>query len=312
MVDEKNPVWIPPHELVQMWQFCAEILDSPKYQLVGQNFKFDDQKLRSPCDFRPANIYADTMLMAHTLYPEFPLGLAFLASIWTEEPYYKTEGESSILRRIVMIDFIFTTPKTRLSLWKFLRKRMRNLDVYGLRDFYYNFVNKLHVAYRDMESVGMLVNQSTRRDLKKKYNQQLAEYQERLDHAVGQHINVNSPKQINALLYHDMGLPIRKDTSEDTLVALQGNHCKEELHKQILSDILIVRRIRKTLSTYLDASPDYDGRMRTSFRIVGTETGRSFNRFVESSVATSQSRLGFPDNDQTWRYWCRSSVSVRC
>jgi uracil-DNA glycosylase family 4 len=93
LVDEKQREWVPPHELVQMWQFVGKVLDDPRFQLIGQNFKFDDQKLRSPCCFRPANLYADTMLMAHTLYPEFPLGLAFLASIWTEEPYYKTEGK---------------------------------------------------------------------------------------------------------------------------------------------------------------------------------------------------------------------------
>lgn len=293
LVDEKRPEWVPPHELVQMWQFLAKLLDNPKTEIIGQNFKFDDQKLRSPCCFRPANLYADTMLMAHTLYPEFPLGLAFLASIWTEEPYYKTEGREFNPKKDSFDRLYLYNAKDAAITYEVFEGEDAELDVYGLREFYYGYVNRLHVAYRDMESVGLLVDVERRKELRKKYRAQLKEYQERLDTAVGRHINVASPKQINHLLYHDMDLPIRKDTSEDTLVALQANHCKDELHKQILGDILLVRRVRKTLGTYLDASPDYDGRMRTSYRIVGTETGRTSTTLLKAPLRPSKVGLAF-------------------
>jgi len=293
LVSEKQREWVPPHELVQMWQFLGKLLDDPRYQLIGQNFKFDDQKLRSPCCFRPANLYADTMLMAHTLYPEFPLGLAFLASIWTEEPYYKTEGKEFNPKKDSYDRLYLYNAKDAAITYEVFEGEDAELDVYGLRDFYYNYVNRLHVAYRDMESVGLLVDPERKKALKKKYNEQLKEYQERLDHAVGHAVNVNSPKQIGALLYRDMGLPFRKGVDEDTLVALQGNHCKEELQKQILTDILLVRRVRKTLGTYLNASPDYDGRMRTSFRIVGAETGRSSTALLKAPLRPHKIGLAF-------------------
>ena len=293
LVDEKSPIWIPRHEQVQLWQFVSKILDNPEYKLVGQNFKFDDQKLRSPCQFRPANIYADTMLMAHTLYPEFPLGLAFLASIWTEEPYYKIEGKEFNPKKDTYDRHYLYNAKDAAITLEVFEEEDKELDVYGLRDFYYNFVNRLHVAYRDMESVGLMVDPEVRKALKKKYKAQLVEYQERLNTNVGRPVNANSPKQINTLLYKEMGLPARNDSSEETLVALQGNHCKTEEQKEILSDILIIRRIRKTLGTYLEADPDYDGRMRTSYRIVGAETGRTSTTLLKPPLRPTKVGLAF-------------------
>ena len=90
-----------------------------------------------------------------------------------------------------------------------------------------------------------------------------------------------------------MGLPVRKDSSEDTLVALQGNHCKSEDQKQILTDILLTRRIRKTIGTYLEAKPDYDGRMRTQYRIVGAETGRTSTSILKAPIRPHKVGLAF-------------------
>jgi len=293
MVDEKRPEWIPYHELVQMWKFVSDILDNPRYELIGQNFKFDDAKLRSPCGFRPANLYADTMLMAHTLYPEFPLGLAFLASIWTDEPYYKTEGKEFNPKRDTYDRLYLYNAKDAAITFEVFEEQDKELVEMGLYDFYYNYVNRLHNAYRDLEQVGLLLDVGRNKELKKKYRAELKETQERLNEAVGRSVNVASPKQMHQLLYRDMDLPLRKDTSEDTIVALQNNICKDEAQKCILSDILVIRRIRKTLGTYLDARPDYDGRMRTSYRIVGTETGRTSTTLLKAPVRPHKIGLAF-------------------
>jgi len=293
LVDHTSPIWIPYHELVQMWEMVGKILNNPEYKLVGQNFKFDDQKLRSPCNFRPANVYADTMLMAHTLYPEFPMNLGFLASIWTEEPYYKVEGREFNPKKDSYDRLYLYNAKDSAITYEVWEEEDKELDVYGLRDFYYNFVNRFHIAYRDMESVGMRVDTTINKSLRKKYRAQLEECQTMLNYAVGHPINTNSPKQVNHLLYHDMGLPVRKDSSEDTLVALQGNHCKTEDQKQILTDILLTRRIRKTIGTYLEAKPDYDGRMRTQYRIVGAETGRTSTSILKAPIRPSKVGLAF-------------------
>jgi len=293
MVDSTKREWIPPHELAQMWKFVSDILDDPRYELIGQNFKFDDSKLRSPCCFRPANLYADTMLMAHTLYPEFPLGLAFLASIWTDEPYYKTEGKEFNPKKDSFDRLYLYNAKDAAITFEVFEEQDRELDEIKLHDFYYNFVNRFHNAYRDMESIGLLLDTERNKELKVKYRAELKEAQTRLNDAVGRPVNVASPKQIHQLLYSDMDLPLRKDTSEDTIVALQNNVCKDEGQKHILADILLVRRIRKTLGTYLEARPDYDGRMRTSFRIVGTETGRTSTSILKAPVRPHKIGLAF-------------------
>lgn len=293
MVDEKREEWVPKHELVQMWGMVAQILESPQYGKIGQNFKFDDQKLRRPAGFITSPLRADTMLMAHTLYPEFPMGLDFLCSIWTEEPYYKTEGKEFNPKKDSFNRLYLYNAKDASITYEVYEEQEKELESRGLTDFYFNYINRLHDAYRDMEEVGMLIDQDQRKFLKKKYKERLEEVQGRLDAACGRDVNVASPKQIQDLLYNYMGLPRRKDTSEDTIVALQNNNCKNEEHKQILADVLEVRRIRKTIGTYLNARADYDGRMRTSYRIVGTETGRSSTAILKPPLRPHKLGLAY-------------------
>jgi hypothetical protein len=52
------------------------------------------------------------------------------------------------------------------------------------------------------------------------------------------------------------------------------NAIKREEHRLILEKILERRRVKRTISHYLTAQPDFDGRMRTTYFIC-LETGRS-------------------------------------
>jgi uracil-DNA glycosylase family 4 len=83
---------IPHSDLANIWKMVAQHLASPRYKKIGQNFKFDQERLEG-LGFKVENFYADTMLLSHTIQPEFPKSLAFLCSIYTDEPYYKDEGK---------------------------------------------------------------------------------------------------------------------------------------------------------------------------------------------------------------------------
>lgn len=84
---------IPHGDLANIWKMVAQYLANPRYKKIGQNFKFDQERLEA-MGFFVENFYADTMLLAHTIQPEFPKSLAFLCSIYTDEPYYKDEGKT--------------------------------------------------------------------------------------------------------------------------------------------------------------------------------------------------------------------------
>lgn len=94
-----------------------------------------------------------------------------------------------------------------------------------------------------------------------------------------QNINLNSPKQIEQLLFTDLGLPPQKksakgtgySTDQEVLEALSRLHIVPGL-------ILKYREFSKLKTTYIDALPAYvnpkDGRVHTTFNQIATATGR--------------------------------------
>lgn len=287
-------------EMNEIWRLLIGFFQRPNLKIIGQNFKFDHEKLLKPCGFPVPDPYADTMLQMHTVNPELPKSLDFIASIYTREPYYKDEGREFDLRKHPIERFFLYNAKdsaVTFEAWEELDKELLELD---LRDFFYDFVMKLHPLYMHIENNGFKIDEKRREELVTRYTGQLRTLQEEFTTLTGykpvtaielkalvkickkeessmpEVINLGSTQQLAELLYEVMDFPKRNSTDEDTLVALMGNHCsKDEKKKRVLEIILDHRKILKTLDGPLKAKCDYDGRMRTSYKICGTETGRT-------------------------------------
>lgn len=261
-------------ELAICWRMLGRTLMDPQWKKVGQNFKYDQEKLDMvglPID----KLHSDTMLKMHTCYPELPQSLAFQTTLFTDEPYYKDEGKEFNPKRDDIEQLLKYNGKDCCCTYECDEKLESELDDLGLREFYYSYVVKLHGLYRNIEAQGFRVDFSQREILRAKYESLIADSQLELGDIVGRVVNVNSPKQVSNLLFGDLKLPLRNKTDEDTIVALLANHVKDLKTMRALNLVLDLRRLRKTISTYINAKPDYDGRMRTQYRITGTETGRS-------------------------------------
>ena len=133
----------------------------------------------------------------------------------------------------------------------------------------------LHKLYYDIEMRGVKVDFSRRKELTKKYELRQKETHAQLTNLLGYELNSMSAPQVAVCLFKGLKCPHRAAVDNDTIVALLGNNIKDERRVKILNLILDDRRLRKLLGTYLYASLDFDGRMRTSYRIDGTETGRT-------------------------------------
>lgn len=94
---------------------------------------------------------------------------------------------------------------------------------------------------------------------------------------VGRRINLNSPKQMQELLYDKMGLGRKgSSTDEKSLIQIQRN-----FNHPIANHILDYREVAKRHGTYIKSIPpliDPDGRIRTTYLIHGTATGRLASR----------------------------------
>lgn len=256
-------------ELSTIYQTLLNFLNQPRIKYIGQNFKFDHDKLIavSKLIWPVTNkLHADTSLMMGLAYPEFERKLAFMTSIFTNEPYYKDEGKEFNPKKDSVDQLYIYNCKDACVTYEVYTVLLKELEELGLVDFYFNYQNKLHDFYMKIEAEGLDINEEKRSELVKEYQEDIEVRHKRLEELVGHEINVRSPKLWN-LLYEELKFPERENTQEDTLVALLGNHCENEKKKEILGLIIDERQLRHNL-TYLTASPDYDGRMRTSFRII--------------------------------------------
>jgi len=97
----------------------------------------------------------------------------------------------------------------------------------------------------------------------------------------GHEFNLDSPKQLQQVLFDELGLPKRKktktgwSTDADVLQALAADH-------EIVAIILRHRELAKLLSTYVEALPRMmnarTGRVHTIFEQIGAATGRISSR----------------------------------
>jgi len=290
---------IPTTDLASIWQKLDKLFREKK--VGGQNWKFDQQKLEL-LGFKFKGLHSDTSLKAHTVNPEIPkVGLAFLSSIWTREPYYKDEGKEFIFGKHSIDRWYLYNAKDSAvdcEVDDSLNVELQVLsDIYktDLVSFYNNYINELHQIYFDIEKVGFRLDDGVRGYLIAKYQTWAEHLEVQLEAAIGREVNFNSPKQVKELLYEQMRLkPVDKahSTGEDAIAKILKRGVNDG-YARVLSNILEYRRVKKTLSTYLYAAPDIDGRMRTQFRITGTETGRSSTSVLDEPTRPVQVGFAF-------------------
>lgn len=279
---------MPHSDLAECWKLIDVVL-SGKWKKVGQNFKYDQDKLER-LGFKVSNFHADTMLISHTLQPEFYKSLAFLTSLYTDQPYYKDEGKDfnpkkDKIDRLMEYNGIDSCVTLEIFL-----EQLKELKEEGLHDFYFNYVHLLHNLYLDIENQGLRIDYKVRNELKQKYQAKSKELLDLMKEILESYqfdaskFNPASPKQVALVLYDLMKIPTRQGTGEEILFSLLANVVKDDKRRVFIRSILDYRKSKKTETTYISAAPDYDKRMRTSYRIVGTETGRSSTAKLEPPI----------------------------
>lgn len=286
-------------ELDEIWRIIDAQLR--KLKLVGQNIKYDEFKLNR-IGFELPRVYSDTLIKTRTIFPELPdKRLNVQSSIWTREPYYKEEGKEFKLGKQKIDQFLLYNGKDCAVTYEIDEEQECDLidlgDKYGvpLKSYYYDYMMRKHKFYLKMENVGFRVDMAKKRELAKKYTELALVQHNRVTELVGHEVNVNSYPQMFELLYKEMKFKYmkRNPTSEDTIVALLGNHAKTKEKKDILTAVLEERRIRTQKSRYINFNPDYDGRCKSSFNISATETCRSSTSILKKPVRPKKIGLAF-------------------
>lgn len=287
------------NELNECWRIIDKQLR--RLKLIGHNFKYDEFKLNL-IGFLCPNVVSDTLIKTRVIFPEMPnKRLCDVSSLWTREPFYKDEGKEFKLGKKPIEQLLKYNGKDCAVTFEVDENQdddLKNLsDTYRvpLVSYYYDYMMKKHKFYLKMENNGFAVDIARQKELRKRYTEMAAVAHEKVAMAVGHEVNVNSYPQMTNLLYKEMGFKFmkRNPTSEDTIVALLGNHAKTKEKKDILTDILEERRIRTQKSRYINFSPDYDGRCKSSFNISATETCRSSTSILKKPIRPKKIGLAF-------------------
>jgi len=129
-----------------------------------------------------------------------------------------------------------------------------------------------------IERNGVLIDSKKLQNLSDELDSELKEIQKKCYKITKKEFNLNSPKQLQEILYTDLGIPVSKktptgkpSTNEDTLQFLSENYALPKL-------ILEYRSLNKLKTGYTDKLPlqvsKKTGRVHTSYQQAITSTGR--------------------------------------
>jgi DNA polymerase-1 len=160
------------------------------------------------------------------------------------------------------------------KLTSFLKQRLKN-D--GQEKLYYEIELPLTRVLADMEKEGILVNAVMLDTFSEDLNKKIESLSKDILELAGENFNINSTKQLGAVLFEKLGLPVvRKtktgySTDAEVLENLAAKH-------PIIEKILEYRQMVKLNSTYVEGLKNVispvDGRIHSNFNQTVTVTGR--------------------------------------
>ena len=145
----------------------------------------------------------------------------------------------------------------------------------GMEKLYFDVELPLCRVLADMERSGFLVDGGALARFGADLSDTIRQLEECIYAAAGQQFNINSPKQLGKVLFEDLGLPHGKKTK--TGWSTNADVLEKLKDQPLVADVLTYRQYAKLKSTYADGLLkviDPDGRIRTSFQMTVTATGR--------------------------------------
>jgi DNA polymerase-1 len=250
---------------------------------VGQNIKYDDIILRragvpiSGYDF-------DTMLASYLIDPERHQHK--LDEISKSELGYEMVSYESVTKvakgKQITFDEVDIARATRYAaedaevVARLLERLRPKLDAEALTGLLHDVELPLALLLGRIEEHGVLVDAAHLKAMSKVAGAEVVKLEAEAHAMVGHPFNVNSPKQLETILFDELKLPVVKKTKTGRSTDAE---VLEELATQhaLPNKILEVRSLTKLIGTYLDALPtmiDATGRVHSSFNQAVAATGR--------------------------------------
>ncbi|MFC1500941.1 DNA polymerase I [Elusimicrobiota bacterium] len=267
----------------QVLEKLKPILQDSKIKKYGQNLKYEILVFKK-YGVEMEGIYFDSMVASYCLNPSrFSHGLKSIALDFVgfkmteiEELIGKGVKQTTIdnidIKRVS--DYAGADAVSVLMLAKVFIPELKEKK---LDKLFYEVEMPLVNILAEMENLGIKIDIEHLRDLSKEFQNMLNAHEKSIYSIAKQEFNPNSPKQVAAVLFEKLKLPVVKktktgySTDEEVLLELSKKH---DLPKKLLE----YREIQKLKSTYIDAlislQDSKTGRIHTSFNQAVTSTGR--------------------------------------
>lgn len=303
-----NHYWSESEEPI-IWRELSALLSDPGVPKTAHNAFYE----LFVCAWRHklliTNLVGDTMMKGWEAQPELERGLGVMTSLYTEEPYYKDDRESP--DPTVKLAYNFkdsaVTFEIDTALEPVLAKYPPSLDHY-----HFNVACIPPVTYMmlrgcrlDHEKLALLKTETQAEldVLQRQIDDELlvpalaADVLTRKRKSDDWHFNVKSSDQKCWLLYDHLGYKPSsrwgRCADEDTLLDYWTKH-REPVVRLVIQAV----RKRTRLSDIDKLLPNDDGRIRTSYDLVNTNTGRSSSR-ASQALRLVHSTTGIPSWEET-------------
>lgn len=150
------------------------------------------------------------------------------------------------------------------------------LAEHGMEELYYSIEMPLCRVLAEMEHTGFAVDRAQLSAFGKTLGDAISVLQQDIYRLAGGEFNINSTKQLGHVLFDILGLPVVSKTKTGVSTNIEVLEKLADKHP-IIEKLIEYRQLTKLKSTYADGlmkviSPD--GRIRTSFNMTATATGR--------------------------------------
>ena len=280
---------------IEVWKLIASILEHPEIAIGGQNIIFDLNFINRKFGIVARGPIHCTMIAQKILYPDFPVGLDFITSIYTRLPYYKADGKQ----------WMNVQGGTWRSWWNYnardsiacaiaLPKQLEDLREQGNMETYERKMKIISPLMFMMEK-GIKVDTAGLLSERDKTQSRINDLEQQIWDIVGYQINFNSPKQLQHYFYKEKGhKPYMKRTPKGWVPTVDELALKRLSRKgfEVAKLLLEIRGLSKRLGTYLDINKlSADSRIRCQYKPHGTKTGR---------LSSSGDIFGEGINQQNW------------
>ncbi|GHV09493.1 DNA polymerase I [Bacteroidia bacterium] len=265
--------------------FFKAVLEDVTILKIGQNLKYDINVMRKYGINIRGKMF-DTMIAHYLINPEYRHNMDYLAEMYLQyqtihiEELIGNRGKNQLSMRQIpvesVVDYACEDADVTLKLKNIFDEIVKKEDFSNL---FYNIEMPLVSVLADMEACGVRLDIPALKDSSVVLTKYLHEIEQKVFELAGTPFNIGSPKMVGEVLFDRLKIVEKGrktktgqySTGEDVLENLRSKH-------PIVEQILLYRKIKKMLSTYIDALPELispqDGKVHTTYNQATTSTGR--------------------------------------